>query len=335
MNRNKVMTITKKVLHMFSPKAFVQYTIQKMKRDKYLLLALLCIMLVPKCLCLDLSNFDPTNDFNFIGALDDLKVNISSYSFVSSIFGVLLPLGQSLAVLVWMIQLGEVAMRADLTPEHIAGQIMKLCIFQYVLGQSETWMGYIFSFFSYAITKVEGGFTAAGVVVGKDLDPAVVGFDFSGFSDLNFWDPGICIFIEFGIFWLLKLACQVFTGIQVWLRKMKMLLVASVCPLGIYDYIGGTRSTSIKYVKLVLAYGLQGVIMYTVGGLANELLLTSLKDVKKISTATGSGTLDYVEQLTKGNLHFGSFLIAAIPAALAMLFLFNKSEEIAKTCTGA
>ena len=335
MKHNIINMNVRKILGWFSPRNFFSYSINKIKKDKYWLLAILFIMLIPKCLCLNLSSFDPTNDFNFIGALDELKVDISSYTFVSGIFGALLPVGQSLAVLVWMVQLSEVAMRVDLTPEHIAGQIAKICIFETVLGLSQTWMGYLYTFFSSTITTIEGAFAAAGIAVGKDIDPAVVGFDFSGFSDLNFWDPGICVFVEFGIFWLLKLACQVFTGVQVWLRKMKMLLVASVCPLGIYDYIGGTRSTSMKYVKLILAYGLQGVIMYSVGGLANELLLTSLGKVKDISTSGGTGVIDYVEALADGSVHFGSFLIAAIPAALAMLFLFNKSEEIAKTCTGA
>lgn len=333
LSKAKLCNILKYFAKLFDPRPVLKYSLRQMNRHKWIYITLTILVFIPTVFAesgIDLSWADPTRDLNFIGSMDEINVSLSDTygQYAQGIYDLMLPVGQALAVLFWLTQFGEVMMRQDLTPEHILLQFIKISFYLVVMGYGWEILGYLFDFFNECFTLLS---SPSSTVLGEiDTSGMSSPITFDGLNDIP-WYESPPYFLELGLFQIFKMFCMLITSLIVWTRKLKLLVYAALAPIGVSDFLGGTKSASLRYVKKLIALGIQGMIMYTIAFIGNALIIDGLNAF----VVPGAGSTDYVELIKNGDLFIFSFLIASIPPALAMIAAFNKSEEISNGIIGA
>lgn len=333
LSKAKLCNILKYFAKLFDPRPVLKYSLRQMNRHKWIYITLTILVFIPTVFAdrgIDLSWADPTRDLNFIGSMDEITVSLSdTYGlYAQGIYDLMLPVGQALAVLFWLTQFGEVMMRQDLTPEHILLQFIKISFYLVVMGYGWEILGYLFDFFNDCFTLLSGPGGALGDITNT---ASLTTISFNGLTDVP-WYECVPLILELGLFQVFKMFCMLITSLIVWTRKLKLLVYAALAPIGVSDFLGGTKSASLRYVKKLIALGIQGMIMYTIAFIGNALIIDG---ITAFAPTSASGSTDYVELIKNGDLVIFTFLIAAIPPALAMIAAFNKSEEISNGIIGA
>lgn len=310
MKKKKILSpeIKRILINTFNPIDTFRFYRNFFKQHKFLILVSAILALIPVgFMGFNLTPLVDAIGDNFIGDLDLIAVEMTgdTEKICSSIYGALVPIGQALAVLFWMVGISEIAMRDDLSPELIVKDLIKIIFTLIFIDEFgfDIAKGFI-GFADYILGQVSTFATTSGSFAVQQAD----NFDNVPISKLPLSLLTLLAFLAFKFF------IQIQVAIIMWARKLKVMLMTSLMPLGLYDFRDGFNSTSAMFLKKYFALCLQGVIIVVTTSIATQLL----------SAAFGAQF-----GIDGGLASLGKFLVTVIPVCLGMISMLKMSEQLA------
>ena len=243
----------------------------------------------------DVMKFDTTNNAVFSA----LWYGGSGNSGVKSLFDALVPIGLVLAVVFWFIELGEKVTTAQFNAEQLALMFVRLA-----LGLIVVSMGF------EIITLINKIGSRILDLVSSSMDAVTNICSYEEVIKANMIENVGKILIRFPSTLVLYL-CKLIAYIIVWKRTLEIVVYAIFFPIGIADSVkGGIQSSSVRYMKRMLAKFVQGAVMY------GMFLAFNLVKSFALTAGTFAGA-------------FGSILLS-----LTLVTLLFQSESISNTIVG-
>lgn len=315
------MTKAKSMLHKiakyFNPIDTAKWYANKIRQHKFMFIIVLIISVYQTAYCV---NFQPLADFFTDGGfimdttMTELRVDLTAGAAsvdAEAIYGVLATAGQSLAILIWIIGMGELSMRSDLTPELIIRDFIKIIITILIIGD----YGYdiitgIMNICNEIFDLIEGvvGNTApATTTTAGQFTSVPLGKMGSVLLALVLLD-GLKIFVNLSI------------AVVVWERKIKLILYAAVAPLGLFDFRDGFHSPAANYIRRFAALCLQGVIILVTNSIVSDIIVANIVSLMNI----GGSVFDSLKTFA-----------AIAPIMIVMITFMKSTEQIAGDVVGA
>ena len=296
------------LINTFNPIDTFRFYKNFVKRNKVLVLVSAILALIPiGFMGFNLTPLVDAIGDNFFGDMDLISVEMtgSTETLCSTIYTALVPIGQALAVLFWMVGIFEISMRDDLTPELIAKDIMKIMFTLVFIDEFgfDIAKGFV-GFADFILGKVNGVITTTCSFKITQAD----NFNNVPLSKLPLSLLTLLAFLGFKFF------IQIQVAIIMWARKLKLMLMTSVMPLGLYDFRDGFNSTSAMYIKKYFALCLQGVMIVVSTSVGSMLLSAAFGDQFGMDGGIAS---------------LGKFLCTVIPVCLGMISMLKMSEQLA------
>lgn len=305
------------ILDFYNPKTFVKVFKEDFKKNKvtfFISFALTVIFMLPVAFA-DISM--PELD---LGWMDDMFAPYNLIKFdqndtlvlaAEHVYDALLSIGIAMATAYWAISMGSASLGRDFSVEIFAIQLTKLVIVILILENGWNILSKFVEFGDVMIIEI------------KKLSILSDSYD-----DLSIASPDsvpIADVIRNLIPFLLILLCSTISMAVVYFvtlsRKVKLTILLAMAPIGCADISGGLHSSAAMYIRNILAYCIQGVLIYLVARIG-IVLMTEAFSV--------TGIVDGILEL-EGNV---SNIFKVLAVVITICGMYAKTEQLAKTICG-
>ena len=245
----------------------------------------------------------------------ELQANLTQYG-IRDIYDMFVPVGMSLSVLYWMIMFIGIAVRDQFTVEQIAIHMIRLIIPVWLISDK----GY-----DIIIYLIKIGDGIRNELVGKlnlassITDTGAGDLKVSLFNILNALIPLFCL-------WIIGMACKIVMMLTCYMRRLKVAVLVALAPIALSDVTGDQHSTSLRFLKNILALALQGALIIAIATIAMFIM------TDEVGATVGGNSI--AKQVADGTLGITD-TIPIVAIGLTVLGIYPKTEEIAKTIIGA
>ncbi len=254
---------------------------------------------------------------NMFEGEDMLGIDEDFTSQTRSIYDGLKSIGMSLAVLYWMIELGTLVKEDHFSVETFFISMIKLVVAVFLIDNGWRIIETLIDFGNALNDLIRARIGVAYSIADSTID--------SGSTVLKIVDI-IRLLVPLIIF----VACGLVARLVLWMRcitrNLKLCVYMALAPIALADITGGSHSTSINYLKRILALCLEGAILlamnFFIGTLMSSLALDAGESIWQTLVDTGGDFLMHTNNLK------------ALVYGLTGIGLYSKSEEISMSLVG-
>ena len=317
-------------LDLINPKRIVRYYVHDVKNNR--LSYALAIIIFIGIISVRMGSMDFGTGTMFgvslygaiCGGAVDTSMSADLLTFAKTIYNTIRPVGVALVVLFWLTELVSITVRDSFSTEILAMHFAKIIIGVFLMFNGENIITELVNLEAGLRGNVDTAaqnalnLSATQEVTGNEVADAVIKIvDF-----LRILPVMSLLLLMAGISCIvLKLQCIS--------RSIKMALLFAFAPIGLADLAGNEHSTSIRYLKHILALSIQGALLVGINYLAAFLMLNCGELVPDSDSA-----LQNIWTVAKGASFSLWAFIPILAVGFAAIGMYSKSEEIARTIVG-
>ena len=216
-----------------------------------------------------------------------LTFNTTDFNIATNLYKSLLPLGYTLILLYFLLELLEKTTHDQFNLEVFVKMFIKLVFAETIMDYGDELIGGFVSIGNWFITEVKTTTTLSRnnspLFNEQELRTAVDGLDF--------WEKIPAVIMTF-VIWIITAVTKLTIQVQCSIIKIELILRAALSPIAIADMFSDiNRSTGWRYLKKILGVAMQGGAILAVYAIGSEFQ-----------------TADMAAFVENGEIHFEKFL---------------------------